>query len=167
MVTDIKIELPKDYGVDPYLPRYTEASELVEVEANVVGKMQLLESATAQAWQDMKAAAAKDDIVLLIVSGFRSVDYQASIFQKKLAAGQTIPEILKVNVAPGYSQHHTGQAIDIATPGSRPLTEEFAETEAFAWLNQHAAEFGFSMPYTRDNPFEIAYEPWHWSRLKT
>ena len=69
-----------------------------------------------------------------------------------------------MNAAPGYSQHHTGCAVDIATPGSRPLTEEFEESEAFAWLGNRAAEFGFSMTYPRDNPQGFIYEPWHWAR---
>ena len=65
--------------------------------------------------------------------------------------------------APGHSEHHTGRAVDIATPGSRPLTEEFEDTDAFRWLTSRAVEFGFSLTYPRDNPWGIAYEPWHWS----
>jgi D-alanyl-D-alanine carboxypeptidase len=68
-----------------------------------------------------------------------------------------------VNAAPGHSEHHTGRAVDIATPGSRPLTEEFEQTDAFRWLSSRAVEFGFSLTYPRDNPWGIAYEPWHWS----
>ncbi len=53
--------------------------------------------------------------------------------------------------------------MDIATPGSRPLTEEFEETPAFKWLTENAETFGFSMTYPRDNPYGVIYEPWHWS----
>ena len=77
-------------------------------------------------------------------------------------AGQRIEDILKVNAAPGYSEHHTGRAVDIATPGSRPLTGEFETTNAFGWLESRAVEFGFSLTYRRDNPWGMAYEPWHW-----
>ena len=76
---------------------------------------------------------------------------------------EAIEDILRVNTAPGYSEHHTGRAVDIATPGSRPLTEEFEDTDAFRWLTARAVEFGFSMTYPRDNPWGIAYEPWHWA----
>ena len=99
----------------------------------------------------------------MIPSGYRGIEYQAGLIRKKIEAGQVIEDILKVNTAPGHSEHHTGQAVDIATPGSRPLTEEFEDTDAFRWLESRAIEFGFSMTYPRDNPWGVIYEPWHWS----
>ena len=105
----------------------------------------------------------RSGIQLLIVSGFRGIEYQAGLIRKKLEAGQRIDDILKVNAAPGFSEHHAGTAVDIATPGSRPLTEEFEDTNAFRWLESRAIEFGFSMTYPRNNPWGILYEPWHWS----
>ena len=68
-----------------------------------------------------------------------------------------------MNAAPGYSEHHTGCAVDIATPGSRPLTEEFEDSQAFRWLTDNAGKFGFSMSYPRNNPAGFIYEPWHWA----
>lgn len=160
-----KLGIPDDYGVDPPLPRYFEASELVDVEPNVVGRMQRLAPETADAWRRMKRTALEDSVELLIVSGFRSVSHQLELFRSKLAAGQSLEAILAVNTAPGYSEHHTGRAIDIATPGCRPLTEEFEHSAAFAWLTANAQRFGFRMPYPRGNPFGLCYEPWHWSQL--
>ena len=98
-----------------------------------------------------------------MVSGFRNVEYQADLIRRKLEAGQEISQILRVNAAPGFSQHHTGCAVDIATPGSRPLTEEFDKTDAFAWLVDKAVKFDFSMTYPRNNRFGFIYEPWHWA----
>jgi D-alanyl-D-alanine carboxypeptidase len=72
-----------------------------------------------------------------------------------------------VNAAPGYSEHHTGQAVDVASPGTRPLTAEFDSSAAFAWLQANADRFGFSMPYGRGNRFGFEYEPWHWSQIAT
>ncbi len=155
--------IPADYGQDRRLPHYAEASELVEVGPNLVGRMQKLTPDTAARWQQMVEAASGDGIRLLIVSGFRSFDYQAQLIRNKLEAGQSIEEILEVNAAPGFSQHHTGGSVDIASPGSRPLTEEFEQSDAFAWLEKNAANFGFSMTYPRDNPFGLIYEPWHWA----
>jgi D-alanyl-D-alanine carboxypeptidase len=99
------------------------------------------------------------------VSGFRSVRYQADLIRKKLAAGQDIATILKVNAAPGFSEHHTGKAVDVATPGTRPLSEEFDASAAFDWLRRNARRYGFAMPYGRGNVYGFAYEPWHWSQL--
>ncbi len=157
--------IPIDYGQSPRRPAYAEAHELEDVELNVVGRMQKLAPSAARAWREMKAAAATDAIDLLLVSGFRSVSYQVELFRKKLASGLAIDAILAVNAAPGFSEHHTGKAVDIATPGSRPLTEEFETSAAFRWLRGNAGRFGFSMPYDRQNSFGFCYEPWHWSQL--
>lgn len=168
MLRELHQELGIDvnYGLDTGLQPFVEASELVPVGPNLVGHMQRLTPVAAESWASMVTAAAADKILLLIVSGFRGVDYQADLIRKKIAAGQQIADILQVNTAPGFSEHHTGQAVDIATPGSRPLTEDFENTDAFQWLTKNAAEYGFSMTYPRDNPWGITYEPWHWSLKK-
>lgn len=158
-----ELGIPADYGQDGSPPAFGEALELVDIGPNLVGRMQSLTRAAAENWQAMVVAAAADGMTLMIVSGFRSVDYQARLIRKKIDAGQEIAAILKVNAAPGYSEHHSGRAVDIATPGSRPLTEEFEATEAFQWLTDNAGRFGFSMSYPRDNPWGFIYEPWHWS----
>ena len=165
MLRELHAELgiPADYGEDGGPPVFDEALDLVEIGPNLVGRMQKLTQGAAANWQAMVTAAAADGVTLMVVSGFRTVDYQARLIRKKIAAGQDIEAILKVNAAPGYSEHHTGQAVDIATPGSRPLTEEFEATEAFRWLTDKAGSFGFSMSYPRDNPWGFIYEPWHWS----
>lgn len=158
-----ELGIPADYGRETGLTPFEEAAELIEVGPNLVGRMQRLTPAAARAFADMVRTAAGEGVTLLIVSGFRSIDYQAGLIRNKIAAGQQIADILKVNTAPGFSEHHTGRAVDIATPGSRPLTEDFENTQAFQWLSSNAAGFGFSLSYPRDNPWGIAYEPWHWS----
>ncbi len=166
MLSEIHKELgiPENYGSDGQKPAYQEATDLVEVGENYVGRMQRLSVATADAWRQMQQAAATDGVTLVLVSGYRSFEYQASLIRKKLDSGQQLSEILSVNAAPGFSEHHTGRAIDIATPGSEPLTEEFEDTAAFAWLGRNASRFGFSMTYPRDNPQGFIYEPWHWAK---
>ena len=166
MLRELHTELgiPDDYGLDGQKPQYEEAVELVDVGPNLVGRMQRLTPETAASWQEMLTAAGVDGITLMIVSGFRDFEYQASLIRKKINAGQALGDILAVNAAPGFSEHHTGRAIDIASPGSRPLTEEFEGSEAFAWLERNAADYGFSMSYPRDNPEGFIYEPWHWAK---
>jgi D-alanyl-D-alanine carboxypeptidase len=160
-----ELGIPRDYGKLRGLPRYKEATLLEDVEPNVVGRMQRLAPDTAFDWRAMKKAAFDEGVELLMVSGYRSVADQAEIIRRKLSSGLDIAAILAVNAAPGFSQHHTGRAIDIATRGSRPLLEEFEQTAAFIWLKEHARSFGFRMPYGRGNTFGLAYEPWHWSQV--
>jgi zinc D-Ala-D-Ala carboxypeptidase len=161
------LRIPSDYGRNPRRPKFREATALEDVEPNVVGTMQRLAPDTAAAWRSMKKSAAAAGVQLLLVSGFRSVRHQADIIRRKLAAGQPIEAILAVNAAPGFSEHHTGRAVDIATLGTRPLTAEFDGSPAFVWLQANAAAFGFKMPYGRDNRFGFEYEPWHWSQAET
>ncbi len=116
----------------------------------------------AHAWHRMQAAARADGIALEAISGYRSHDYQLGIFERKLARGHSVDAILAVNAAPGFSEHHSGLALDIGAPGEPPAEETFERTPAFAWLQAHAPAHGFAMSYPRDNPHGIVYEPWHW-----
>ncbi len=158
-----ELGIPDSYGEAGSPPQFEEATELVDIGPNLVGRMQRLTPRAAERWRAMVRAADEDGVTLLIVSGFRSFQYQAALIRNKIQAGQTISEILAVNAAPGFSEHHTGNAVDIATPGSRPLMEEFEDSEALSWLNRRAQEFGFEMSYPRDNPWGFIYEPWHWA----
>lgn len=121
-----------------------------------------LHADTARAWAHLREAALRDDVILEAISGYRSHDYQLGIFERKRARGQSVDEILAVNAAPGYSEHHSGRALDIGAPGEPPAEESFEHTAAFAWLRANAGGYGFTMSYPRDNPHGITYEPWHW-----
>jgi D-alanyl-D-alanine carboxypeptidase len=116
----------------------------------------------ARAWARMREAARRDGVTLEAISGYRSHDYQLGIFERKLARGLTVEQILTVNAAPGYSEHHGGRALDIGTPDEPPAEESFERTRAFAWLRAEAGGHGFVMSYPRDNAHGIVYEPWHW-----
>ncbi len=121
-----------------------------------------LQQGAAQGWQRMQQHAAREGLVLEAISGYRSHDYQLGIFERKRARGLEVADILRVNAAPGYSEHHSGRALDISAPGEPPAEESFEATPAFAWLQQHAGTHGFQMSYPRGNPHGIVYEPWHW-----
>ena len=122
-----------------------------------------LHPAATRAWLHMHDAALREGVVLEAISGYRSHDYQLGIFERKLARGLTVDEILTVNAAPGYSEHHSGYALDIGTPDEPPAEESFERTPAFAWLRDNAGGYGFAMSYPRGNPYGIVYEPWHWA----
>ena len=71
-------------------------------------------------------------------------------------------DILTHIAIPGFSEHHTGKAIDIHANGHPVLEEAFEKTEEFMWLSKNAASFGFRLSYPRANTLGIIYEPWHW-----
>ncbi len=158
-----RLGLDESYGEEAGLELVPEPAALAFAGFDRYRRPLWLTAGAARAWQAMQRAAAVDDIVLEAISGYRSHDYQLGIFERKLARGQTVEQILTVNAAPGYSEHHSGQALDIGAPGEPPAEESFETTPAFAWLTAHAGAFGFVMSYPRDNPHGIVYEPWHWS----
>jgi zinc D-Ala-D-Ala carboxypeptidase len=156
--------IPADYAAQRALTPYVEAaeSELVHVAINPDGRAVRLLPAAAEAWQAMRTAAVASGIELVAISGFRSVARQTEIIREKLAAGHNIADILRSVAAPGFSEHHTGRAIDIGSPEHIELDEDFERTAAFRWLQRHAGEFGFTLSYPRNNAHGIVYEPWHW-----
>ncbi len=158
-----ELGVPRWYGRDPFLPICPEATELVPAGLDMYGREQKLTPPAAESWTALRDAAARDGITLDLVSAYRSVPYQLQIVERKIAAGIPMESILRVSAAPGYSEHHTGRAIDLSTPGSDPLEEVFEQTDAFRWLSSNAAKFGWTMSYPRDNAYGIIYEPWHWA----
>jgi len=144
------------------MPRWEEASVLCLVGLDVYGREIRLAPGAANAWASMQSAADEAGIKLLLLSGFRSVECQAQILEGKIKAGQELIDILKVSAYPGFSEHHTGRAIDIGCLGFANLTADFERSAAFAWLSTNAGPFGFSLSYPRANPHGLEYEPWHW-----
>lgn len=159
-----ELGIASDYAAQRHLPLHVEAdpATLVAISQNDAGRDIALLPAAAAAWHALHAAAARDALTLIPLSGFRSVDRQAEIIRAKLTAGQSIADILRVVAAPGHSEHHTARALDIGAPESAILDESFATTPAYRWLAVHAPDFGWTLSYPADNPHGIAYEPWHW-----
>lgn len=113
-------------------------------------------------WQRMQQQAEAQGVHMYILSAYRSIVRQHGIVMRKLAAGMPIGQILAVNALPGCSEHHSGLALDIGTQAQSDLEENFAASEAFAWLQANAAGFGFVMSFPENNPQGYIYEPWHW-----
>jgi zinc D-Ala-D-Ala carboxypeptidase len=161
----VELGIPASYASTSGLALYAEAAEadLVAIASTrATREIRLIRSA-AEAWQRLRDTATQEaSVTLRPLSGFRSVARQTEIIRAKLAAGRSIDAILAVNTAPGYSEHHTGRALDIGTINSPDFEECFAETPAFTWLIQHANSFGFTLSYPPNNKHGIAYEPWHW-----
>jgi zinc D-Ala-D-Ala carboxypeptidase len=154
--------LDESYGEQVRLELVAEPAALAFAGFDRYRRPLWLTARAARAWESMRRVAGSEGIVLEAISGYRSHHYQLGIFERKLARGQTVEQILTVNAAPGYSEHHSGNALDIGTPGEAPAEESFETTPAFEWLTAHAGDFGFLMSYPRDNRHGIVYEPWHW-----
>jgi D-alanyl-D-alanine carboxypeptidase len=124
-----------------------------------------LRKAAAKQFQAMVAAARATGVVLVPISGFRSGSTQDHLFfDIKAQRGQVATKRATISAPPGYSEHHTGYAVDIGD-GAAPATNlntTFEKTRAFKWLSANAARFSFEMSFPKDNPQGVSYEPWHW-----
>ena len=131
-----------------------------------------LQTEAADAFLAMQAAAAKDGVTVWMQSGYRSVDYQKNLYDKKtqyflekgLSRDEALQQAATIVNPPGYSEHNCGLAADLNSPEHTGLDEGFENTEAFRWLCAHAEEYGFILRYPKDAEAvtEITYEPWHW-----
>lgn len=114
--------------------------------------------------RDMVAAAKADGATLTVGSAFRSKEYQRGIVNRKTSAGQSVSKIYKVSSHPGFSEHHTGYAVDFT-----PIDHSFANSKGYRWLKQHAHEYGFYQTFTAEYSAAtgISQESWHWKYLGT
>ena len=117
----------------------------------------------------MCAAAEKDGVSLLVISSFRLHSRQVTLFQNQLKKVQAnnpqlseqaaIDKAATVVAYPGSSEHELGLAVDFNS-----VEETFENTKQFAWLQAHAAEYGFIMRYPKSKQgiTGVIYEPWHY-----
>jgi LAS superfamily LD-carboxypeptidase LdcB len=101
-----------------------------------------------------------------VSAGYRSVAYQQELFDQQVAAyiadGRKRSDAISatsLTVAdPGASEHHTGLAFDITTPGTT-----FKGTPQALWLSAHCWEYGFIIRYEEDKQKITGFlaEPWH------
>lgn len=118
--------------------------------------------------------ASEDGIQLVVVSAYRSVEYQQNNFDnsvqdridnKGMTYEEAYEDTLKEVQLPGYSEHNAGVAADIMSDECTDMDDDsFKDTKAYAWLQEHAADYGFILRYPEDktNITGIIYEPWHY-----
>lgn len=144
--------------------RYEEAP-VEDLKAITADRRVRLRRAAADKFLQMSQAARSEGIILSALSGYRTVAEQHHLFfDVKAQRKQNAAKRAEVSAPPGYSEHHTGYAIDIGD-GKAPATHlsvNFENTAAFRWLQDNAARYNFELSFPRNNPQNISYEPWHW-----
>ncbi|MEM9152809.1 MAG: M15 family metallopeptidase [Cyanobacteria bacterium P01_F01_bin.3] len=159
--------LPESADAEPSLLGHrayeiADPATLVAVGGNPMVKLQ---PEVAQKVETMLAEAQASGVSLGAISGFRTLeDQQYLFFELKAERGQTAETRAEVSAPPGYSEHHTGYAVDfvdLSQPATE-LNESFEQTPAFRWLEENAPYYGFEMSFPKGNNQNVAYEPWHW-----
>lgn len=135
----------------------------------VTGSGVYLDYRVAPFYQAMYDAALEYGITLNPVSGYRSYERQKNNFEvliDELTDDETDRTQATVEAAtrimiPGGSEHNAGIAMDIGS-----VSESFEDTDEFAWLSEHAADYGFILRYPNDESAKaitkVIYEPWHY-----
>jgi D-alanyl-D-alanine carboxypeptidase len=145
-------------------------NELVVVgEYRQTGRKVKMRTDAAMALTNLTAEARASGVAIIPISGFRSIEYQESLFRKAVAKYGSEDVAVRWVARPGNSEHHTGLAIDLGDEENPTCDVElpFEKTRAFDWLQKNAAQFGFELSFPRNNPRGVNYEPWHWRFIGT
>ena len=110
--------------------------------------------------------AKKDNINIYVSSGYRSVERQTVLYNRKvsyflkkgLSKAQAEIEAAKIVAKPKTSEHHTGLAIDFNS-----IKDSFCKTKEYAWLLKNSYKYGFILRYSKNKSAvtNITFEPWH------
>ncbi len=106
----------------------------------------------------MARAARGDGLTLVFSSGYRSYEYQITVYEREVKLyGKATAD--RESAQAGMSQHQLGTAVDFGS-----ITDEFADTRAGKWLAAHAGEYGFSLSYPPgyEDLTGYRYESWHY-----
>lgn len=120
--------------------------------------------------QDMLYGVSEDGLTFSVTSGYRSFDYQATLFEtyvnQYMAGGMTresaIRRVSRTTARPRESEHHTGLCVDMHD--RLCATVEFESSAVFAWLQENAWRYGFILRYPKgkEHVTGYSYEPWHY-----
>lgn len=117
----------------------------------------------------LKAAYLNGHSDVTVTSAYRSYAYQSSLFntrleQNKITYGAALAEAktAEFTAYPGASEHQSGLCCDMHNLPS--AMQSFANQEAYAWLYEHCADFGFILRYpkSKEDITGIKFEPWHY-----
>ncbi|MCL2665726.1 MAG: M15 family metallopeptidase [Defluviitaleaceae bacterium] len=140
--------------VNPFnrLPETYEPAELVEVDS--YGRLVTPETRTA--FFLLRDAIRLEGYDVSVQSAYRTYEYQAGLYERSGGSGTVAP--------PGFSEHHTGRAVDLWGPGGlldndpgKPPSNEGI------WVANNCHRFGFIVRYPAgaDHITGYPYEPWH------
>lgn len=125
-----------------------------------VGNGQQMRSAAAGPLKQLFSGAKAAGYTLVAESGYRSYNYQVTVYNSEVHAfGQAKADT--ESARPGYSEHQTGWAVDLGSPGC--YEDCFGTKPASKWVLANAYKFGFILRYPADKSNITGYrnEPWH------
>lgn len=109
------------------------------------------------AFRKMQADAAANGLNIYIASGYRSYDYQVSLYNRYVAKdGKVAADTYSSR--PGNSEHQTGLCFDLNS-----IEDSFQYTNEGKWINDNCYKYGFCIrfPKGKDEYTGYQYESWH------
>lgn len=136
---------------------------------NSLGEDFLVEAVALEHFNALREELLEKGIQIELDSTYRSLDEQQEIWDEWLIDPEKGPEYCEQYLAKvGYSEHHTGLAIDvfIIKPDGyveRENDEMIADAETFATAHEVLAKYGFILRYPqgKEEITGYSYEPWH------
>jgi LAS superfamily LD-carboxypeptidase LdcB len=171
------INILGDEAADKHIIQIAEArgykKRPVAVEAGLVSiGSDKLQPSAKNAFEALVSSAEEDGVRIGLVSGYRSINDQTSLFQTRFRneslninkgrvytnseivsgkADEAINKVLSASSIPGYSRHHIGYTIDITDLNSKNDFTLFADTPGYKWMSANnyfnAKRFGFTPSY--------------------
>ena len=133
---------------------------------NVLDEKIKVEEKTYNSYLELKKYLEEKDIIIGIDTSYRDYDEQQEIWDYFLK--QKGEEYCNNYVAPiGYSEHHTGLAIDISIKKDGKFLIDngdlFKYREDFEKIHKYLKDFGFILRYPekKESITGYMYEPWH------
>ena len=109
------------------------------------------------AFRKMQADATAKGLNIYIASGYRSYDYQVSLYNRYVANdGKAAADTYSSR--PGNSEHQTGLCFDLNS-----IEDSFQYTNEGKWINDNCYKYGFCIrfPKGKDAYTGYQYESWH------
>lgn len=125
-----------------------------------------LRTVASTAFSQLYAAAAAAGQPFYVTSSYRSYENQVATYAYWVSvSGQQGADTYSAR--PGYSEHQTGLAFDVAAGGC--VLDCFGSTAQYTWLQEHAADYGFIQRYYAGQESITGYkaEEWHYRYVGT
>ena len=122
-----------------------------------------LRKVAADALEELIQGAADAGYKIKMRTGFRSYNYQVSLFNSYVAKnGEEAAN--KFSARAGESEHQSGLCCDVSSPSVNwGLSYQYGDTAEGKWLAEHCHEYGFIVRYLKgkEDITGYNYEPWH------
>lgn len=145
-----------NYLTEDYIPE-----NLEEISNQYALKGMKLINYAKDAFEEMAAAAKKENLSIIAMSTYRSYEYQTKLYNN-YAKNDGKDKADTYSGRPGYSEHQTGLAVDVYN-GKETYTN-FEVTKEFNWMQENAYKYGFILRFPQDKTKETGYqyESWHY-----